>query len=350
MAGDRLVQRGLMPGLAANDSHRYMVSEDEDSMNYFITGASGFVGGHLIELILKENSRATITCLDLLDPNFFFLDEETSRSISFIKADLLSMSDIIKIIESAQPRFIIHLASLSSVAYSWRHPVESFMNNSNIFLNLLEAVRVVNPHIRVLSVGSSEQYGIVSPDMLPLKETAPQNPVSLYAVARVAQELMSSVYAKGFTLDIVSTRSFNHFGPRQSEGFVLSGFARQIAEIKKGKRKPVIYTGDLGIIRDFIDVRDVAKAYLLLLRKGMSGEVYNVCSGTGRTLLECLKALIGIADIECEIARSDALVRPVDNPVIVGDNIKITAVTGWSPSIPFEAGLRDLVKYWMEKP
>ncbi len=118
-----------------------------------------------------------------------------------------------------------------------------------IFLNLLEAVKQVNPEIRILSVGSSEQYGIVSADKIPLKETEPPNPVSPYAVARVAQEYMASVYVKGFKLDIVITRSFNHFGPRQDERFVLSGFAKQVAEIKKGNRKPVIYAGDLSIIK-----------------------------------------------------------------------------------------------------
>lgn len=318
-------------------------------MSYLITGASGFVGGHLIEHIFRNDSEAVITCMDLIEPDYSFLDEEIGSSISFIKADLLSMSDLLKTLESVCPRFIIHLASFSSVAYSWQHPIESFMNNSNIFLNLLEAVKAVDPCIRVLSVGSSEQYGIVTPEMLPLRETAPQNPVSPYAVARVAQEQMGSVFAHGFKLDIVSTRSFNHFGQRQDERFVLSGLARQVARIKKGRQEPVIRAGDIRIIRDFIDVRDVVRAYLLLLRKGTSGEVYNVCSGTGRTIAECLNTLIRIADVGCGITKADALVRPVDNPVIVGDNGKINARTGWSPEISFESGLTDLFEYWMAK-
>jgi GDP-4-dehydro-6-deoxy-D-mannose reductase len=259
------------------------------------------------------------------------------------------MSDLLKTLESARPRFIIHLASFSSVAYSWQNPIESFMNNSNIFLNLLEAVKTLDPRIRVLSVGSSEQYGIVDPETLPLRETSPQNPVSPYAVARVAQEQMGTVFAHGFKLDIVSTRSFNHFGPRQNERFVLSGFARQAAQIKKGQREPIMHAGDIDLIRDFIDVRDVVKAYLLLLRQGASGEVYNVCSGTGRTIAECLNTLMRIADIRCEIRKTDSLVRPVDNPVIVGDNSKIHSRTGWSPGISFESGLTDLFEYWMSR-
>lgn len=318
-------------------------------MKYVITGASGFVGGHLIEHICRQDQRPMITCLDLIEPDYSYLEREIRASIQFIRADLLTYGELLRIIGTARPDFIIHLASFSSVAYSWQHPIESFMNNSNIFLNLIEAVRTVNPRIRVLSVGSSEQYGIVSMEMVPLKETSPQNPVSPYAVARVAQEHMGSVYAKGFKLDIVNTRSFNHFGPRQDEKFVLSGFARQAAEIKKGKREPVIYAGEFGIIRDFIDVRDVVKAYLLLLDKGVSGEVYNVCSGIGRTLEDCLHNLIQIAGIECEIKRAEELIRPVDNPIIIGDNAKIKEKTGWSPETPFEITLRDTYEYWMSK-
>jgi GDP-4-dehydro-6-deoxy-D-mannose reductase len=318
-------------------------------VRYLITGASGFVGGHLIEHIFRDDPEAALTCTDLIEPDYSFLDEEIRGSINFVRADLLSLADLLKTIESARPRFIIHLASFSSVAYSWKHPIESFMNNSNIFLNLLEAVKTVDPCIRVLSVGSSEQYGTVTQEILPLRETAPQNPVSPYAVARVAQEQMGSVFAHGFRLDIVNTRSFNHFGPRQSERFVLSGFAKQVAGIRKGRQGPFISAGDIRIVRDFIDVRDVVKAYLLLLRSGTSGETYNVCSGTGRTLEECLHALIGIAGVRCEIRRADSLVRPADNPVIIGDNHKIRACTGWSPEISFESGLTDLFEYWMAR-
>ncbi len=319
-------------------------------MKYVITGASGFVGGHLIDHICRSDPGPAITCLDLIEPDYSYLEQEIRASIQFIKADLLTDGELLRIIGTARPDFIIHLASFSSVAYSWQHPIESFRNNSNIFLNLLEAVRAVNPGIRILGIGSSEQYGSVLPERMPLKETDPQNPVSPYAVARVAQELMASVYVKGFGLDIVSTRSFNHFGPRQDDRFVLSGLARQAADIKKGKAAPVICTGNLDIVRDFTDVRDVVRAYLFLLKRGATGEVYNVCNGTGRTIGECLETLLGIAGINCEIKKSDELLRPVDNPIIVGDNARIKDRTGWSPKITFDTGLTDLFAYWMAQP
>jgi GDP-4-dehydro-6-deoxy-D-mannose reductase len=318
-------------------------------LKYFITGASGFVAGHLIEAIFENNPQEQVFALDLTEPAYDFLDTERRRSVRYIKADLLDLDNVVGALGASRPHYVIHLAASSSVAHSWQHPAESFKNNLNIFLNLLEAVRQVNSGIRILSVGSSEQYGIVSSERLPLKEVDPPNPISPYAVARVAQENLASVYVKGYKMDIVSTRSFNHFGPRQDSRFVLPGFARQITEIKKGRRRPTIQVGDLNIVRDFTDVRDIVKAYLLLLNKGMAGEIYNVCSGTGRTLEDCLKRLVGIADVECEIQKAGELLRPVDNPVIIGDNTKIKELTGWSPGIPFEVTLRDTYEYWMSK-
>jgi len=318
-------------------------------LNYLITGASGFVAGHLIEAIFKNDPQALVTAVDLSEPDYYFIGNSVRDSIRFAKVDLLVIDDLIRILEMANPYFIIHLAAFSSVAYSWKKPIDSFKNNLNIFLNLLEAVKQVNPEPRILSVGSSEQYGVVSVDKIPLTETEPPNPISPYAVARVAQEYMASVYVKGFKLDIVTTRSFNHFGPRQDERFVLSSFAKQVAEIKKENRKPVIYVGDLSIVRDFTDVRDVVKAYLSLLNNGISGEIYNVCSGIGRTLKECLYGFIQIAGIECEIKKAEELMRPVDNPIIIGDNTKTKERTGWFPETPFEITLRDTYEYWMSR-
>lgn len=318
-------------------------------MNYTITGASGFVAGHLIEAIFKNDSNAQITALDLSEPDYSFIDPSLRNSIRHANVDLLSMNDLIAIFEASKPDFIIHLAAFSSVAYSWQKPIECFNNNFNIFLNVLEAVKKATPETRILSVGSSEQYGIVSADKIPLKETDSPNPISPYAVARVAQEHMASVYVKGFKLDIVSTRSFNHFGPRQDERFVLSGFAKQVAEIKKGIRKPLINVGDLNIIRDFTDVRDVSKAYLSLLDKGTPGEIYNVCIGIGRKLADCLNLLIEIAGIQCKIQTSEELIRPVDNPIIIGDNTKLKEETGWVPETPFEITLSDLYEDWLSK-
>lgn len=318
-------------------------------MNYLITGSSGFVAGHLIEHIFREDTGAKITGSDKTQPNYCFLDADLRQAIRFIKGGLSDIQEVIKTIEIAEPQFIIHLASSSSVAHSWQYPIDSFKNNSTIFLNLLEAVRHTDSKIRILSIGSSEQYGIVSPDKIPLTEKMSPNPVSPYAVARVAQEYMASVYVAGYKLDIVSTRSFNHVGPRQDSRFVLSSFAKQIAEIQKCKREPIIHVGDLSIIRDFSDVRDVSRAYLSLLTRGISGEVYNVCSGIGREIEDCLKMQLKIANVECKICVDEKLIRPADNPTIIGDNSKLYSGTGWFPKIPFEVTLLNLYEYWLRE-
>lgn len=315
-------------------------------MIYLITGASGFVGGHLVEAILKEDPESQITVIDLKEPDYYFIEKGLRHLVRFMKVDLTESDEVMKAVKRAEADFVIHLAAFSSVTYSWQNPVDCFKNNANIFLNLLEAVRCVSSKARILSVGSSEQYGIVDKTRIPLKETASFNPISPYAVARVAQEHMAGVYTKGFHLNIVSTRSFNHFGPRQDDRFVLSSFAKQVAAIKKKVQAPVIKVGDLSVVRDFIDVRDVAKAYLALLKKGETGEVYNVCSGVGRSLKNCVDMLIKVAGIECEIKKTIERTRPVDNPVIVGDNAKIRNTTGWFPQIPFETTLKDLYRDW----
>jgi len=314
-------------------------------MNYLITGAAGFVSWHLIDAIFKKDPKAQITGVDLVKP----IDPAIGRPLQFIADDLSNVERLAKILETAQPRFIIHLASSSAVARSWQYPGETFKNNTAIFLNLLEAVRLANVGIRILAVGSSEQYGIVSADKIPLKEAEPPNPMSPYAVARVAQEYLSAVYTKGYKLDIVSTRSFNHFGPGQDSRFVLPGFAKQVAEIKLGLRSSRIDVGELDIVRDFTDVRDVVNAYLALLDRGIAGEIYNVCCGHGRTIKDCLRGLITLAGVECEITKRPDLIRPIDNPIIVGDNSKIKSQTGWAPTISFETTLGDIYKYWLSK-
>jgi GDP-4-dehydro-6-deoxy-D-mannose reductase len=318
-------------------------------LNYLITGASGFVAGHLIEAIFKAETNPIVTSVDRIEPDYFFLEHDKRQLINFFKSELMNKADIEKILEEARPDVVVHLASFSSVRNSWIHPITSFNNNLNIFFNLLESVKYVNSKIRILSVGSSEQYGIVPADRMPIKENEPLNPISPYAVARVAQENLAKVYINAFKLDIVITRSFNHFGSRQSEAFVLSHLAKQIAEIKTGRRRPVIEVGDTDIIRDFTDVRDIVMTYRSLIENGVSGEIYNVCSGIGRSIKDCLHKLIELSEIQCETSKDENLLRPLDNPVIIGDNTKLKNNIGWFPHIPFETALHDLYKFWLSK-
>jgi len=316
---------------------------------YLITGFSGFVSEYFVEYLNRTKQKSRILGIDVMPPHFDF-SRFGNCDIKFSKVDLLDRNKVSKIILGFQPDFILHLASFSSVAFSWIKPVFSFNNNTNIFLNLLETVRKSGMQCRVLSVGSSEEYGIVRKKDLPLSEIVPLNPVSPYAVARVSQELLSKIYVEGYGLDIIMTRSFNHIGPRQKEIFAVSSFARQMIEIRnKKKNAGALKVGNLNIVRDFLDVRDVVRAYYLLLHKGKNGEIYNVCSGRGITLKEIIKYMARYLKMKVKLEVNKSLVRPKDNPVIIGDNKKIRNELGWRPEISLEKSISDICDYWEGK-
>ena len=308
-----------------------------------ITGFSGFVGPYLIKELFSCTSE-NYKLIGLSRGKDVGKDLE-GFPIEKLCVDLNDCDQIAKVLELYQPDFIIHLASNSSVAFSWTEPVKSFQNNTNIFLNLIESVRNLNLTCRILSIGSSEEYGIVDKNNIPLKECAPLNPISPYAVARVSQELISKIYVDGYGLDIVMTRSFNHIGPGQKETFVISSFAKQIVKIKRGLLKKG-EVGNINVIRDFLDVRDVVKAYKLLLERGKRGEIYNICRGEGHSLKEILVMMEEIADINIQYISKDSLQRNLDNPIIVGCNNKIKNQVNWQPIISLDQSLADILSYW----
>jgi len=313
---------------------------------YLITGFSGFVGRHFVEYLDSKDKNCLVKGLDIQNPDFR-LAQYKNVQISFEKLDLLSKHQVEYIIHEFQPNYILHLASYSSVAYSWKEPVQSFMNNTNIFLNLIDAVRKLNIDSRILSIGSSEEYGNVNDEDLPLKEDHKINPLSPYAVARMSQELLSKVYTDGYGMDIVLTRSFNNIGPRQKDVFVVSSIAKQLVEIKKsGGKKGSIVTGAVSIVRDFTDVRDVVSAYYLLLKEGKTGHVYNICSGIGLSIKDIIDIMAEQLNIEVDINIDNRLIRPADNKRIIGSNEKIKRELGWQNNIPLEQSLRDIIFYW----
>ena len=311
-----------------------------------ITGISGFVGGHFVNYLNSNHKDLKVTGISREPPSWDFVPCNPD-SFQHYKADLNNLPKIKTIIEKTEPDFILHLAARSSVAESWGNPVDSFMNNTNIFLNIIDTVRLLDNGARILSIGSSEQYGIVSEADLPLSETRPQSPQSPYAVARVSQELLAGIYAEGYGLDICCTRSFNHCGAGQKDKFVISSIVKQFAMISKGLQEPVLHIGNGSIIRDFLDARDVCVAYGLLLKSGRRGEVYNICSGTGRSILEIIEILSGMYNIPVEVRQESSQIRPIDNPMIVGDYSKINSETGWEPKISFEKSLSSIYEYWM---
>jgi GDP-4-dehydro-6-deoxy-D-mannose reductase len=314
-----------------------------------ITGFSGFVSSYFINYLETNKIKSEILGFDINQPGINFFHLKNVKTV-FKNIDLHDVEDFKKLIYSFQPDYTLHLASYSSVGFSWKNPFLSFINNMNIFLNLIEVVRKACPLCRILSVGSSEEYGDVTPGKIPLKEEYDLSPVSPYAVARVSQELLSGVYCNGYGMDIVMTRSFNHVGPGQKDIFVISSFAKQLVEIKKGIRKnKKLITGDINITRDFIDVRDVVEAYYGLLCHGVKGEVYNICSSRGVSLREVIDMMCGILNINVDIETDPDLVRPNDNKVIIGCNEKLKRQTGWVQQISLEQSLADIIRYWDER-
>jgi len=308
-----------------------------------ITGISGFVGSYLADYCALNEQHISIHGFDISAP-----PNDRKAAYYYHKTDLLDKGHIETLIQEINPDTIVHLASFSSVGDSWRDPIKSFKNNTTIFLNLLEITHSLKIKCRILSVGSSEEYGIVRTADLPLTEDLPLNPVSPYAVARVAQEQLSHIYAKGFGMDIVCTRSFNHIGPGQADKFVVSSIGKQFAEIKKGKRGK-LHIGNTAIIRDFLDVRDVVRAYYLLLKKGKCGETYNICSGQGIAIAQLIDLYAEISGIAPQVETRPELLRPVENPVVTGSYEKLAAHAGWKPEITLINSLRDIYAYWLEQ-
>lgn len=312
---------------------------------FLITGFSGFVGRHFLQYLYDKNESMEVFGIDIRKPAFDTTVYADRLKISFKEVNLLDKEALKEVLEIFKPQYILHLASFSSVAFSWQHPEESFVNNTNIFLNMTGILKELQLPCRVLSIGSSEEYGNVLPKHLPLKETMQLQPVSPYAVARVSQEMLSKVFVDSYHLDIILTRSFNHIGPWQDERFVVPSFIQRILNIRDaGLSEGTIETGDTSIIRDFVDVRDVVNAYYMLLTEGTPGEIYNICSGTGIALSDIIDQIADIVGVKVSTKVNPEYVRPNDNRVVVGSHEKITTELGWQPVIKWEQTLCDMVE------
>ncbi len=313
-----------------------------------ITGISGFAGGHFARFLATNRKGIEVYGISRSKPAWDFVENgyELLQNINFLQADMGDNPRIQSIICDIEPDYILHLAAQSSVAESWRTPASSFINNISGFMNVIETVRLYGIPAKILSVGSAEQYGIVTRNDLPLTEKTGMHPANPYAVARVAQEQLAKIYVDGYGLDICCTRSFNHCGPGQSDRFVVSSIVKQLVMITQGKQDNGIHIGNGSIVRDFLDVRDVVAAYGLLLEKGPRGEVYNICSGRGYVIRDIITILSDIYKTDIQIHEEKSQFRPIDNPQIIGSNEKIMHDLGWHPKVSFEESLQDMYDYW----
>jgi GDP-4-dehydro-6-deoxy-D-mannose reductase len=309
-----------------------------------VTGVTGFAGSHLVDYMLSRG-----------DCEIFGIQRWRSRTeniehffdrITLLECDLRDASSTRDTLERVRPNWIFHLAAQSFVPTSWSAPSESLTTNILGQVNLFEAVRRLGLECRIQLACSSEEYGMVYPSEIPIRETNPLRPLSPYAVSKVTQDMLGYQYWMSWKVDSVRTRAFNHEGPRRGPVFVASDFAKQIADIERGRKPPVVQVGNLEAKRDFSDVRDIVRAYWLALEKGAPGEVYNIATGRAWTIREVLDLLLSMTDRKIEVLQDPARLRPSDVPLLLGDASKFVKATGWQPSIPFEQTLRDMLDYW----
>ena len=311
-----------------------------------ITGITGFVGSHLAEFLLsKEYEVYGIERPRSQNENISGIRDR----LKLFEADIRDAASMRRLIKTIEPDYIFHLAAQSFVQLSFTAPEETIVTNITGNLNVLEAVRQLNLDPVIHVAGSSEEYGLVKEDEIPIKEENPLRPLSPYGVSKIAQENLSIQYHRSYGLKTVVTRAFNHTGPRRGEVFATSNFAKQIAEIEKGKKEPVIHVGNLEAKRDWTDVRDIIKAYLLAVEKCDYGEPYNICSGKAWKISEMLDTLLNLSGTKVETRQDPKRLRPSDVPILLGDYTKFKEKTGWQPEIPFETTLKDLLKYWRER-
>ncbi len=317
-------------------------------MRVLITGITGFAGSHLADLCLtkKEVDLYGIIRWRSRTENI----EHIWNRLKLLECDLRDATSIRDVVEEVKPDYIFHLAAQSFVPTSWKAPTESLTTNVIGQLNVFEAVRKIGLPCKIQIACSSEEYGMVNPDEIPIKETNPLRPLSPYAVSKVGQDMLGYQYFMSYGMEIVRTRGFNHTGPRRGSVFVCSDFAKQIVEIEQKMRPPVISVGNLEAKRDFTDVRDTVKGYWLSLEKGRPGAVYNICSGKAYSIREILDMLIELSGVEVEVKSDPARMRPSDVPILEGDNSAFKKDTGWKPEIPIKDTLKDLLEFWRECP
>jgi len=311
-----------------------------------ITGITGFVGSHLAELMLKKeyqvfgSARARSKTENI---------DHFRHQITLFDADILDSHSVYSMVKTVRPDYLFHLAAQSFVPTSWASPASTLETNVVGTVHLFEAIRKleIDPVIHIAC--SSEEYGLVEKNEVPVKEENPLRPLSPYGVSKVAMDMLGYQYFKSYGIKIVRTRAFNHTGPRRGEAFVCSNFAKQIAEIEKEKREPILRVGNLEAKRDFTDVRDIVRGYLLAVQKAEPGEVYNLCSGKARSIKEVLDLLLGMSKVEVEVKKDPTRIRPSDISILEGDFSKFRKKTGWKPKIPLEKTLKDLLNYWRER-
>lgn len=312
-------------------------------MQVLVTGAGGFVGGHLVEQLLA------LPDLTLHAAVFFPPGENPhldARPITQYQLDMRDADAVRQVIETVRPDWVFHLAALANVPQSFKDPWRTLENNIAAQIHLFEAIRAAELNSRILVISSAEIYGAAGGTREPLDERWPFEPSNPYSVSKVTQDMLALQYYLSYQMDIIRARPFNHMGPGQGHGFVAADFASQIAAIEAGQREPVMLVGNLTAERDFTDVRDVVRAYILMMQRGEAGDVFNVCCGRGYSIQYLLDTLLNMSTATIEVRQDPARMRPSDVPRRIGDASHLRERTGWEPTVSFEASLSDILNDW----
>jgi GDP-4-dehydro-6-deoxy-D-mannose reductase len=318
-------------------------------MRVLITGITGFAGSHLAEYILENHPEVQLFGIRRWRSRIENVEHLLDK-IQILESNLVDASSVKNLIADVRPDKIFHLAAQSFVPSSWNAPAESLTTNIIGQLNIFEALRESKLFdTRVQIACSSEEYGMVYPEEIPIRETNPLRPLSPYAVSKVGQDVLAYQYYMSYGIKAVRTRGFNHTGPRRGEVFVCSNFAKQVVEVEKKKRLPEILVGNLEARRDFTDVRDMVRAYWLSTESCEPGDVYNICSGVSLSIRELLDLVVANSNVKIEIKQDPTRLRPSDVPLLQGDYSKFHKATGWKPIIPFRQTLSDIMDYWRER-
>lgn len=307
-----------------------------------IIGAAGFVGDYLIHH-LKTDKEIQVYATKLPHENII------NSNARIYDLDILNKEAIVSLLFEIRPDYIFHLAAQSSVGVAWKNPCLTIDVNIKGCVNVLDAIRELYYEPRILLIGSGEEYGHIHYGETPIAETNMVRPGNIYAATKVCQNMIGKIYAQAYDMQVMMVRAFNHIGPTQAPMFVVADFCKQVAEIEKGIIPPVIYVGNLQAQRDFTDVRDVVKAYALLIEKGIPGETYNVGSGHAVAIQSILDLIISLSRQKIKIEIDPNKLRPVDVPIIEADMEKTSKLTGWKPQISLEQTIRETLDYWRKQ-
>lgn len=309
-------------------------------MKCLIIGGTGFVGTYLARYLQTLGYETAVTKM----PGELVQNPVSGAAV--YELDILDRESVMRLLKEVEADQIFHLAAQSSVAISWKNPGLTIDVNIKGSTNVLEAVRESGRKTRILLVGSSEEYGSICPQEIPVQECTMVRPGNIYAATKACQNMIGGIYAKAYGMDVVMVRAFNHIGPNQEPVFAAADFCRQVARIEAGQQEAVIRTGNLDVERDFTDVRDVVRAYAMLAESGQAGETYNVGSGQARSIREIVQMVSKQSFADIRVETDPEKLRPVDVPHMRADIRKMQKITGWTPQISLEQTIQEMLDYW----